>query len=91
MNVWEVQVLNRTFSIGILCRFPTVYDWLAAFESQDWVAQISKMYKFEMYFSKIFYICILLVVITYNILLETGKEKNILLKQKTYAQHIYVS
>ena len=24
-------------------------------------------------------------------LLETGKEKNILLKQKTYAQHIYVS
>ena len=35
--------------------------------------------------------CILLVVITYNILLETGKEKNILLKQKTYAQHIYVS
>ena len=86
-----MQVLNKTFSIDILCHFPVVYHLLVSFESQDWVAQISKMYKFEMYFSKIFYKCILLVVITYNILLETGKEQNILLKQKTYAQHIYVS
>ena len=87
-----MQVLNKTFSIDILCRFPAVYDWLTAFESQDWEAQISKRYKCDLYFSKKkAYLCILLVVITYNILLETGKEKNILLKQKTYAQHIYVS
>ena len=26
MNVWEVQVLNKTFSIDILCRFLVAYD-----------------------------------------------------------------
>ena len=35
--------------------------------------------------------CILLVVITYNILLETGKEKNILLKRKKTIHNIFAS
>ena len=55
------------------------------------MAQISKMYKFKMYFPKETFICILLVSITLNYCVRNRQEKEQTAKTKKPIHNIFAS